>query len=363
MPRPCTCDLCDLTPGASYTLEQCRFCFKFHHDDIANRAWGGPGLYGRRRYLPCRHLGEATGRTHTCSSCGTSKDHLVRACNLHGECLENTAAPGLRCCRICKDREPVEIPDPFEGKEPVRNLLFHIMPVRGNGIWQRRVSQLVKRIRLFNGRRVVAIVTGPTWGPCALDPPEYVRDAFGGAVHEFIEVPNDPNLREVATFEPLFERVETPSARQVTLYAHAKGVTRPGHPTCQEWADVLYETMLDYWPLVEVSLRDYPITGSFLRGLEGWPGQSASTYHYSGSWFWFRNRDLFQQDNWRQINSFWSGIEPYPSLRFPITLAGCLFHPFYLPGPGLYDPTYWYQRVVPDLERFRRERQADKKEW
>jgi hypothetical protein len=150
--------------------------------------------------------------------------------------------------------------------------------------------------------------------PLALDPPESVEAAFAGAAGvEFVRVPNDPNLREVASFLPLFEPLAAAyKPGDVALWAHAKGTTRhPGH-VAGRWAEVMAESLLDYWPAVADVLAEKPLAGSFLKYGPGWrPTDSRSDWHYSGSWFWFRCADLFGKPDWRRIDQFWSGIEPF----------------------------------------------------
>jgi hypothetical protein len=104
--RPCTCDRCDQTPGAAYTLEQCRRCFLFYHDDAANRAWGGPGLHGQPRRLPCQFRGAATGNMVSCPACKGSVQLKTFACSRHGSCTPVKKAPGTACCADCADYEP-----------------------------------------------------------------------------------------------------------------------------------------------------------------------------------------------------------------------------------------------------------------
>jgi len=262
-------------------------------------------------------------------------------------------------------------PDPF-----VRNLLMHVCPVTGNGVWQRVVAQVLQRIKLFNGRRVVAIVTGRADAPPpgetnadtvrvdgALDPPERVVDAFAGHVHEFVTVPNDPALREVATYEQLFERVETLSPQQVTLYCHAKGVTRPELHIVHEWTRLLIETNLDYWPWVERLLREHPCAASFISHTKSWR-ESSSAWHPSGSFWWFRNKDWFQHEDWRmRIDRFWSGIEAVAGRFFTVDRAGPIFHPLIWNGAGLYHEEFFKLVVLPSFEKWKAEHADERKEW
>lgn len=316
-------------------------------------------------FAPCVHGGtEPTGETRACKSCNGSVELKLLKCHIHGTCTPVTAIPGTACCAICRERTPAAAyPAPT-----VRHLLYHVAPFRGNGNWQRCVQQLLRRIELFNGHRVVAIATHPR----RMDRPGEVRALFAGKVHEFIELPNDPDLREVATFEALFERVENVNPAHATLWCHAKGVTHPeGHPT-HRWTQMLEETYLDYWPWVAELLTRHPVAGSFLKHGPCWMGASRSDWHYSGSWFWFRHDALFSRQ-WREIDRFWSGIEPYPSLHFSFRQAGKIFHqgtgesmqiypdPQGRTGPVGHD--YLDQVVQPELAAWRAQHAHQRREY
>jgi hypothetical protein len=197
-----------------------------------------------------------------------------------------------------------------------------------------------------------------------------VRAELGAHDVEFVELPNDPQLREVGSFLPLFSRVESADPAEATLYIQAKGVTRPADHTAHLWTEILYEVYCDYWGHVERLLRQFPIAGAFKKVGAGWASQqTASDWHYSGSWLWFRNRELFAKD-WRRIDQFWSGIEPYPSLHFRPHEAGSLFMEGTIADMQLY-PTgapntgweYITRTVLPALVRRRAEHVGDYREW
>lgn len=251
----------------------------------------------------------------TCETCTGNVQLKTFACDVHGVCTIGKNVGEMACCKSCSDYTALK-------KPTTRNLLFHLAPFETNpGLWRWHVSQLRQNQSLFNGSRHVAIVVGE-----GLANPNTVRDELGGGF-EIIELPNDPSLREVATFEALFAKVMTDDQSQVTLYAQSKGVTRDPKTelgkTARRWAELLWETYTSYWPAVEAVLDKYPVAGSFIRRGQFFR-ESVSSWHYSGSWFWFRNRDLFAKD-WRKIDRFWSGIEPYPSLHFAAQDAGLIF--------------------------------------
>ena len=327
----------------------------------------------------CLHRGPATGSLVDCPTCAGKVSLKLFACSLHGRCTLEKSVPEFACCRDCPDHteriatELTGVGGALPETEKLRrNLLYHVYPVQGNGVWQWNVDELCRRLDLFNGRVVVAVAldpatgrkpdpTGP-WSPdtgrhlgaCASL--EEVRARFGRHAEriEFIAVENDPALREVATFLPLFSRVESTDPCEVTLYAHAKGSTRHAGHTARRWTEILFEVFLDHWPLVEAQLRLWPVTGCFMKLGPGWSRtQTDSDWHYSGSWFAFRNASLFSQPDWRRIDQFWSGIEPYPSQHWRHHECGVLFCRGQVPAVNLYSQDYLRRTVEPHLRRWK----------
>lgn len=242
----------------------------------------------------------------------------------------------------------------------VRNLLYYIYPVTGNGIWQRNVTHLLRRLPLFNGRRVVAIATDGR----KLDPPGKVKDSFLGTVTDFITIRNKPGLREVAAFLPLWQTVQSGDLDgQVTFYGHSKGVTRPVNPgvTVHPWTDIMYSCCLDYWPFVERQLLTYPITGPFKKVGHGFTG-SQSQWHYSGAFWWLRNAAL-QTRNWKEVDQKWWGTESWAGLHFTTKEAGCLFHTGRVPTLNLYSMPYLRNTVIPAWHDWKEHHQEDRKTW
>ena len=230
------------------------------------------------------------------------------------------------------------------------------MPVANNGIWQWNIKMLKPRLPLFDGERVCAIVTQPEKreytgtarprdifrAPLITDPPEEVMKELDGYNFKFIVMKNDPNLGEVKTLYPLMKHVKKWQRHDdYTLWAHAKGTTRFWQHPAISWAEMQYESYMDYWPVVEKKLRYSAVAGSFLKWGRGWMDhESMSEWHYSGSWAWFKNKLLFQKPDWWKIDRFWSGIEAYWSLHFGEDEVACIFKEGAC-GPGgliMYDP-------------------------
>lgn len=204
-----------------------------------------------------------------------------------------------------------------------RHLLYHLMPRKGNGIWQLNVERLTARWSLFNGTRTVAIVTGPN-----LDEPGRVMEFFAEHVDpaniNWLVMPNDSTLREVVTWRPLWETLSGQPAEDAVFYAQAKGVTRPVNrgTTIHRWTRILYAANLDYWPAVGELLKHYPLAGAMKKVGRGFNG-SASTWHYTGSFFWGRLGPCLAKSP--NIDRVWWGNESWPGRNFPPSHAGSVF--------------------------------------
>lgn len=200
-----------------------------------------------------------------------------------------------------------------------RHLLYHVYPVSGNGVWQRNVFELRQRLRLFDGHKTVAIMTGE-----GLDHPSFVMARLPEC--EFIELPNDPKLREVKSWGPLWwSLMPHVYADDVVFYAHTKGVTRPDDPNIRAWTRIMYESLLDYWPVVEEILSRRLIAGSFKCLGRGF-AESKSTWHYAGGFYWARVDAALFNDSWRNIDRIWYGSESWPGISYSPEQAGCVFH-------------------------------------
>lgn len=63
----------------------------------------------------CIHLGESTGESFPCTSCGGKLQSVpVMACAVHGKCTTDRLFAGTKCCRECDDRKVKVLTAPFE---------------------------------------------------------------------------------------------------------------------------------------------------------------------------------------------------------------------------------------------------------
>lgn len=352
----------------------------------------------KRKRIPCIHYTDTpTDRTDANGKPCSCPAKWLYSCDRHGSCARAPlAARGdVPTCQTCPDyvpdlpgrtseveKEIDEVPDlPDSGESSslplsldmvpeasaitdaseihTRHLAYIILPVSRVGTWQRNLDNLRLRMPLFNGRKVVAIFTKGD-SDLQIDPPEAVKDYLRGAGCEFVEIPNEKHLREVKAFLPLFTRIRDTSAPDhtghATFFAHAKGVTRPynGGVTVHPWTDIMYHTLLDYWPLVESVLQNYPLAGSFKKIGRGFKG-SKSSWHYSGTFYWLRNDAVFSRPDWSVIDQQWWGTESWPGIHWPDSQAGCIFHEAPLAKLNMYDVKYLRNIVLPGLTKWKQQ--------
>ncbi len=212
----------------------------------------------------------------------------------------------------------------------VRNLMMHIYPVREHQFWRWNVDQIIQRLEIFNGVRAIAVVTDDSTNSV-----EDVQRAFGDArIDYWFGENNIEQLREVRTWHALMLACYTCDPNAITFTCHAKGIRGgrsyedPGidrmNPTSL-WVSAMYESCLDGHAIAEELLRTHTFAGSFKRRMTIEDTQYRSSWHYAGTFYWYRNARLCSMPNWHQIEAIWDGAETYPGTKVGWGQAGCIF--------------------------------------
>lgn len=223
-----------------------------------------------------------------------------------------------------------------------RNLICYIYP-RKCGKWRRTVAHLRAHWSQFTGRKVVTIATDE-----CTDEPWQVAQAFGHGPNleiEWIEAENVTALQETAHFLPMLERVI--DERGITLYCHAKGATHADrNAASHKWCDAMACACLSYPRLVDCCFESGKhICGAF-RSHGLWAFEHHHSWHFAGTWYWFRN-ERARQLPWRDVHPNFMGVEAWPGI-FPIEESACLFFD-HANTAHLYDNAFWHTNITPAL--------------
>jgi len=222
----------------------------------------------------------------------------------------------------------------------VRHLLFHLYPV---GDWLWHAQQLRRYMPLFNGRRLVSAAVGPDTATAA-----DVRDALAGAGCSVMTVQNSPDLKEMTTYPAMLAMMgRYTSPADCHFYGHSKGVVSANTvgPGARRWAEAMYEALLGHWPAVARALQTHAACGIFRRLWRG-PLRSEARWHYSGSFRWVRNADLFARD-WGRIERNWLGSETHVGMVLGLGESDCLYGEFDTTDIGLYADSEWDRWAEP----------------
>lgn len=273
------------------------------------------------RSSACRNRGEVIRRdaSNLCGARGEQTD--VFSCDIHGECAVRRycQVQSVRICLHCTDFDegPEPVPAKFECT-PKRHLIYHIWPKKDNGVWQWNVSELLKRIDLFDGVRAIGVVTSDD-----ADSVESVKAAFAGhRIDHWIVQENHPRAGEGMTFVKMLDCL--PRESGVTFYGHAKGVKHGPHRQVRRWTSIMYRACLDGRGACLPWLERFPIVGS-LRTYGWYAIPGGHGWHYAGTYFWFRNRDVFENPKCRSIDeNLYGCVEVWPGNLFPARNAACI---------------------------------------
>lgn len=196
----------------------------------------------------------------------------------------------------------------------IRNLLVHIYP-KDNVMLDFNLDYISKYIHIFNGKKIINVAQGS--GLLNLDQFKNKLIKKGVDIKDIIFTTNKNNsLQEVEPFiKNLLPKVKSLNENEITFYCHSKGTSKKSFDIPKLWAKLMYENNLKDIRKIEKCLKKYPCCGILKKGI-GKAGGLKSPWHFSGSFFWFKNKELFSK-NWKKINAkHRCGVEIYLPLHF-----------------------------------------------
>jgi len=276
--------------------------------------------------LGCVHQKEERRRV-VCKTCRGQTELKILGCSIHGECSVVKPINVVQCCQSCSEYQKYYEPE-------TRNLIYHVAAIDGNAGWWFNCREITKRISrgVFNGRKLIAVAAGE--GLLRVDE---VRSRFDWGDAEFVEIANDRELREVATFPVLIGRASCWEG--ATFYAHTKGNSTDGDKVgAVRWRNEMYRQLLDDIPRAMICLRTHAAVGTHkMIWRDKRPPYPSGLKHggwmFAGTFFWFRN-DVIYQRKWQDVprdrygaeawlsgilqwHEGWSVYQPWPEHQYP----------------------------------------------
>lgn len=229
------------------------------------------------------------------------------------------------------------------------NLIYHICPLKTNDGWKDNLYQLLPRWGIFSGRKVFAVAVGP-----GLHSLQTVQSLVNRPDAQWIIVPNDRELREVASFLPLLQSIQSTDPNEATFYAHTKGnSTADNAAGAWAWTLAMYRHLLDQIEVVRDALRQYAAVGACKMV---WPQGTRSPYPtclplgnwmFAGTFFWLRHDRIFRAA-WRNVCQDRYGAEAWLSTLIPESEALSVYQPWPVnqyPSPSPYQPHVHWGRL------------------
>lgn len=262
-------------------------------------------------------------RLHRLSVCHSCPHHDGQRCQSSPNrvlceqvaAVNEAACPAGRWFAQTVDAKPPEW-------SPVRNLIWHIWPGHGqewNWHWH---AELIRHAApLFDGKIAIGVNTGRGMATLA-----QVQSVFERVpVTDWIERPAVRSLGETTTFVDLLQLVQTDSPDAITFRGHCKGVTHRPNSVEQEWARLMWAACMDLGA-VHDALRSHIMAGP-LKCQEPLVSHQRYRWFYAGTFFWFRNREIFQRD-WSAMEQTRWYPEAWPGVLCRNDEAACLIHDF-----------------------------------
>lgn len=235
----------------------------------------------------------------------------------------------------------------------VFNLIYHVYASKANDCWKANIRQLKRRIGLFNGKRVIAVAedrNSHSWLT--------VKREFGMDGLDFMALPNDPRIREVVTFAPLLRKVYSVNPREATFYAHSKGNTNRTDSVkgMVYWRNAGYHFLLDDPAMIRRALQLHPCVGihkmCWSDCIPPYPTRlSWGRWMFAGTFFWFRNEDVFSNWKWPFVPDDRYGAEAWLSGLFAPSQAHSVYQlwpEYQYPTPSPYDPSLYKDPIDDD---------------
>jgi hypothetical protein len=203
-----------------------------------------------------------------------------------------------------------------------KNLIFYFYLKDNNridGTAHHHLNLLKRYSHIFDGQKILYLATDKE-----PENKEEILSLFGflGEItYKFVK--NDPELRESKYFIPMINEIR--DRNSLTFFGHSKGLTTEGSPdSMMDWIISMYYFNLEplYLPNIWNSLYGDSVFAGILRKDIPCPPCVSSNWHYSGTFFWFNTKKVFE----RSLDFYKYGrfeVESFPGNHSDVSKSYC----------------------------------------
>lgn len=199
-----------------------------------------------------------------------------------------------------------------------RNLISYYYFTPNNEYIKYHISLLKKYSHIFDGKKVIYISTDKDINIKNID--TSIFNFINPDIVKIVE--NNPENRESEYFiDQVGEMINISDENSMTFYTHSKGSTYGNNSNLLNWIVSMYFFNLEeeYIKLISSNFSNNKkkFSGIFRIPFPCQPWIT-SNWHYSGTFFWINNRQVFV-DGWDDYYTDRFSVESYPGKKFDIS--------------------------------------------
>jgi hypothetical protein len=169
------------------------------------------------------------------------------------------------------------------------------------------INLLNRYLSTFNGQRIVKIAVDDLTKDV-----NHLINLFPNCDIEIVQ--NNKETRESEYFIQSLKEIK--DTNSITFFAHNKGSKsgNPGNNVIKNWLLSMYFFNLEdsYLTKIENELNNEKTFSGIMRITTPCPPWVESDWHYSGTFFWFNTKKLFDISGWNDFKKGRFSVESYP---------------------------------------------------
>jgi len=204
---------------------------------------------------------------------------------------------------------------------PIYNLIYHLCLININPIVYFNIREIKQHLHKFNGKKIINV----NYDDLNIAQ-NFIQTNFSeyqDICFVFTDNSSVKTAYEILPFiNKLMPMVYSLNDNEYTFYGHSKGVTKyytSANLACLLWAYTMYNRNLTNFDYISTILKNYSCCGTLKIDKPIGPLHFVP-WHYSGAFFWFKNKDIFSK-TWQNFYHDRFGLEGYLGMHIDSKMA------------------------------------------